>query len=238
MEVLAIIPARGGSKGLAGKNLRTIGGRSLTAWAVQAALNATSVGRVVGSTDDEAIAAEFRRSGAEVPFLRPATLAGDDVEDAPVFLHALEVLSTEGYEPDIVVNVRPTAPLRTASDIDAAVNVLQSTASARSVKSVSEVSEHPYKMWTVPDTETQLLKPLLPEWLAAHGGNPDVPRHWLGTVYRSSGAVDAVWAMVLKETGMFHPGPVVAHVIEPARDIDIDTLADLQRAEALLTGQR
>lgn len=220
------------------KNLRPVGGRSLVAWAAHAALAARTVGRVVGSTDDEAIANELRRCGAEVPFLRPTELAGDDVEDAPVFLHALEVLATRGYEPDIVVNVRPTAPLRTASDIDAAVNVLRSTSGARSVKSVSEVSEHPYKMWTLSAAAPQVLEPLLPEWLATLGGNPDAPRQRLRPVYRSSGAVDAVWADVLKETGMFHPGPIAAHIVDSARDIDIDTLADLQRAEALLTGER
>jgi CMP-N-acetylneuraminic acid synthetase len=235
-EVLAIIPARGGSKGLPGKNLRSIGGRTLVGWAVSAARDASLVNRVVGSTDDEAIADELRRCGAEVPLLRPAELAGDDVPDPPVFLHVLDVLgATERYVPDIVVNVRPTAPSRTGDDIDGALRTLIATPAARSVKAVAEAAEHPYKMWTMEDG--CILEPLLPTWLDQHGGNPDVPRQKLPTVYRSSGAVDAVWATALRETGMFHPGPVVGYVLEAARDIDIDTIGDLRRAEALLEGR-
>lgn len=234
-EVVAIIPARGGSKGVPGKNLRTIKGRSLVAWAVDAAREAALVNRVVGSTDDEAIADELRRAGAEVPVLRPADLAGDDVPDPPVFLHMLDVLdATEHYAPDVVVNIRPTAPLRTAADVDGALRTLITTPQARSVKAVAEVAEHPYKMWMI--GEGSILQPLLPAWLEQYGGNPDVPRQQLPTVYRSSGAVDAVWVSALRETGMFHPGPVVAYVLDAARDVDIDTIEDLRRAEALAEG--
>jgi N-acylneuraminate cytidylyltransferase len=233
-SVLAIIPARGGSKGVPGKNLRVIAGKTLVARAVEAAERATLVGRVVGSTDVDDIASEFERAGAQV-VRRPPELAGDDVPDPPVFLHALaELERLDGYRPDIVVNVRPTAPLRTADHIDGALRTLLSTPAARSVKAVTVASEHPYKMWTLrPDG---MLDPLLPAWQAAHGGNPDVPRQLLPTVYRSSGAVDAVWVSTLNETGMFHPGPVVAYVLDRDLDVDVDTMDDLRRAESLLKG--
>jgi len=234
-EVLAVVPARGGSKGLPKKNLRDVGGQSLVARAVGAAREAQQVSRVVGSTDDPEIAEALRAAGAEVPWLRPAELAADDTPDVPVFLHVLEALESEGYRPDIVVNVRPTAPLRTGLDIDAALGALLAAPTARSVKCVSEVSDHPYKMWTLGDDG--LLQALLPEWHARFGGNPDVPRQLLPPVYRSSGAVDAVWVSALKETGMFHPGPVVGYVLAHARDIDIDDLDDLEEAARLLEGE-
>ena len=234
-EILAVVPARGGSKGIPQKNLRHVGGKSLVARAVAAARGAELVSRVVGSTDDDEIAEALRAAGAEVPRLRPAELAADDTPDVPVFLHVLEALETEGYRPDIVVNVRPTAPLRTSGDIDAALQTLLSSPEARSVKCVSEVSDHPYKMWTLDDDG--LLQPLLPAWRARFGGNPDVPRQLLPAVYRSSGAVDAVWVSALKETSMFHPGPVVGYVLEHSLDIDIDDLEDLDAAARLLEGE-
>src|SRR5258708_2131525 len=118
LEVLAVVPARGGSKSLPGKNLREVAGRNLVQAAGEAARGGSIVSRVVGSTDSSEIATAMLAAGAEVPFARPAELAGDDVPDAPVFLHALSELGRAGYRPDIVVNVRPTAPLRTSAHID------------------------------------------------------------------------------------------------------------------------
>lgn len=224
-RVLAVVPARAASKGLARKNLREIGGRSLVAWAVEAARDARLVDRVVGSTDSEEIAEALEKAGADVPVLRPAALAGDDAPDPPVFLHVLDVLAGLGYEPDVVVNVRPTAPLRTGADIDAAVQLLLSCPAARSVKSVSAVTEHPYKMWAV--AADGFLEPILPAWHQRFGGDPDIARQRLPVVYRSDGGVDAVWVSVLRETGAFHPGPVAAYVMDPARALDIDDEEDV-----------
>jgi N-acylneuraminate cytidylyltransferase len=231
-EVLAVVPARGGSKGLPRKNLRVVGGRSLVAWAVAAASESTLVTRIVGSTDDAEIAEELERAGAEVPQLRPASLAGDEVPDAPVFLQVLGMLEESGYTPDIVVNVRPTAPLRTGSDIDAAVGVLLAHPEADSVKSVSPVTEHPYKMWTLdPDDRLAALRP---DWHRAHDGDPDAPRQTLPAVYRSNGAVDAVRVEAFRRSGRFHPGTVVAYVMGAERAVDIDDDRDLEVADHLL----
>ena len=214
------------------KNLRTIRGRTLVALAVHAAIGASTVTRVVGSTDDDDIAEELRRAGAEVPALRPTALAADDVRDGPVFIHVLDALAATGYEPDIVVNVRPTAPLRGAKEIDGAVACLLAHPEARSVKCVVETERHPYKMWTLGDDG--ILEPLLPGWRHEFGDDPDVPRQYLPKVYRSSAAVDAVWTEALRESGHFHPGPVVAFVLDAARDVDVDTEDDLILAESLL----
>src|SRR3954471_3704548 len=113
MEVLALIPARGGSKGIKRKNLTPIFGKPLVAHSIQHALACKTVTRTIVSTDDEEIAAVSRSFGAESPFMRPAALAEDHVLDWPVFAHALNVLETmENYRPDIVVHLRPTAPYR------------------------------------------------------------------------------------------------------------------------------
>ena len=111
--VLALVPARGGSKGLPGKNLRPLAGHPLVAWAVAAGRQAERVGRVLVSTDDPAIRDAAVAAGAEAPFLRPAALAADDTTDLPVVLHALDwLLEHEGYAPGVVVQLRPTSPLR------------------------------------------------------------------------------------------------------------------------------
>jgi CMP-N-acetylneuraminic acid synthetase len=211
--------------------LRTLAGRTLVEWATTAARSSSLVTRVVGTTDDDEIARTFERAGTEV-VRRPPSLAGDDVPDAPVFLHVLEALP--GYAPEIVVNVRPTAPLRTGVDIDAALDILLSDDRARSVKSVSPVSEHPYKMWTL--QAQSHLEPLLPAWQATNGGDPDAPRQSLPAVYRSNGAVDAVRVEALLASRRFHPGPVAAYVMAAERAIDIDDENDLRVAEALLRG--
>ena len=124
-EVLALIPARGGSKGIPRKNIRDYGGAPLIAWSIAAALRAETVTRVIVSTDDEEIAAVAREWGAETPFLRPAELAQDDTTDYPVFRHALDWLAAhENYRPEVVVQLRPTSPVRPIHLVDDAVQLL------------------------------------------------------------------------------------------------------------------
>src|SRR5678816_951191 len=120
--VLAIVPARGGSKGIPRKNVRLIGGHPLIAYSIAAGLAAEHVDRVLVTTDDAEIADVARLYGADVPFRRPVELAADDTPDLPVFLHALEWLDREeGYRPEIIVHLRPTSPLRQVADIDEAI---------------------------------------------------------------------------------------------------------------------
>ena len=125
MNVLAIIPARGGSKGIPRKNLAELLGKPLVAHSIAHALAAKRVTRTIVSTDDEEIRRVAIAHGAEAPFLRPAGLAGDAVLDLPVFQHALAFLKdTENYRPDIVVHLRPTTPLRKPEWVDEAVRLL------------------------------------------------------------------------------------------------------------------
>ena len=145
--VLGIIPARGGSKSVLGKNLHPLGGRPLIEHTIVSALAAKSLDRVIVSTDDPEIARVARAAGAEVPFMRPGELARDDTPDLPVFQHVLAALEEgEGYRPDVVVHLRPTQPFRTAAEIDAVV-ALMLESGADCVKSIRLVAEHPYKMY-------------------------------------------------------------------------------------------
>ena len=148
LEVLAVVQARGGSKGVPRKNLRLLKGHPLIAYSIASGLAATSVTRLLLSTDDEEIAAVGRSYGAATPFLRPSELAQDDTPDLPVFQHALTWLQqNENYRPDVVVQLRPTTPLRPKGLIDQAVAVLCETPDTDSVRGVVIPKQNPYKMW-------------------------------------------------------------------------------------------
>jgi N-acylneuraminate cytidylyltransferase len=151
-EILAIIPARGGSKGIPRKNIRPFYGYPLIAYSIAAAQQAKRAMRVLVSTDDKEIAAIARDWGGEVPFLRAAALAQDDTPDLPVFQHALDWLAKEqNYHPEIVVQLRPTSPLRPKDCVDAALQVLLDHPDADSVRGVVPAAQNPHKMWRLPE---------------------------------------------------------------------------------------
>lgn len=146
--VVAIVPARGGSKSVPRKNLRQLGGIPLLAYSIEAGLRASAVDRVIVSTNDPEIAEVARRYGADVPFLRPSELATDLALDLPVFQHALEWLAAhDDYRPVAVVQLRPTSPFRPPNLVDEAVALLQSDPETDSVRAVVRASQNPYKMW-------------------------------------------------------------------------------------------
>ena len=160
MNILALIPARGGSKGVPRKNIKLLGGEPLIAYTIREARKSRYITRVVVSTEDEEIARIAREHGAELPFMRPAELAADDVLDLPVFQHCLHWLrENQGYSPDIVVHLRPTAPLRTVFHIDKAIELFFAAPETDCVRSVSPAGEQPLKMWRVKDG---LLIPYIP----------------------------------------------------------------------------
>ncbi|HEY3063348.1 MAG TPA: acylneuraminate cytidylyltransferase family protein [Chloroflexota bacterium] len=231
MNVLAVVPARGGSKGIPRKNLQLLGGKPLVAHAIKAGLNAASVTRVVCSTEDEEIAWVARDAGAEVPFLRPVELAQDRSEDWPVFVHALNWLDEhEGWRPELIVNLRPTSPLRTSQHVDDAIRLLRETG-ADSVKAVCLARQHPHKMWLrQPDG---CIEPFLKTPMRLARG-PDVPRAELEDVYWQNGVVDVTRREVIFEQRVMIGRRVAALVTELADSIDIDTPLDLAMAELLL----
>jgi N-acylneuraminate cytidylyltransferase len=229
-EILALIPARGGSKSIPRKNIRPLAGHPLIAYSIAAGLAAEMVTRVVVSTDDEEIAAIARRYGAETPFLRPAELSLDNTTDLPVFQHALSWLADhENYCPEIVVQLRPTSPFRRAFHIDAAASQLLERPEADSVRTVCIPFQNPFKMWRIdPDG---LMRPLL----SAEFPEPyNMPRQVLPEVYWQTGYVDAVWSETILEKGSMTGERILPLVIDPSEWIDIDSPDDWRRAERLL----
>lgn len=230
LKTLAIIPARGGSKGVPRKNLRLLGGKPLILWSIEAARAAEYLDRCIVSTDDEEIAAAARALGADVPFLRPAEYARDDTPDLPVFQHALRWFEEhEGYRPDAVVHLRPTLPFRPRGLIDAVIERLSSTG-ADCVKSVVPVEQHPHKMWRL---DGEVLHPYqdTPLWRQV---GPDYPRQKLEPVFWSAGLVDAIRRETILEHGSTVGHHTVAYPVNPEFLIDLDTERDFLIAEALL----
>jgi CMP-N,N'-diacetyllegionaminic acid synthase len=224
VTVLALIPARGGSKGVTRKNVRPLAGRPTIAWTIDAARGSARVDRVLVSTDDEEIRDTALALGAEAPFLRPPELAADDTGDRPVYDHALAWLAEqEGYAPEVVVWLRPTAPLRTAADVDGAVELLLRTG-ADCVRSVCAAEHHPYWMKRL---EGDRLVPLLD---ADEAGYPR--RQLLPPVYRLNGAVDAVRCAKVSEE--LWGGDVRGYEMPWERSVDLDDEVDFLLAELLL----
>lgn len=230
-RVLAVVPARGGSKGIPRKNLQLLAGKPLVAHAVEVACAAELITRVVCSTDDAEIAQVARDAGAQVPFLRPAELAQDTSEDWPVFVHVLDWLqANEGWQPDLIANLRPTSPLRTPRHVDDAIRLLLQTG-ADSVKAVCLARQHPHKMWLrQPDGR---IEPYLKTPFRLSRG-PDVPRAELEDIYWQNGVVDVTRLEVIREQRVMIGRTVAGLVTELHESIDIDTPVDLALAELLM----
>ena len=231
-EVLAIIPARGGSKGIPGKNIREFAGFPLVVYSIAAGRQAKTVTRVLVSTDSEEIAAVSRQYGAETPFLRPAEYAQDNTLDLPVFRHALEWLAQhENYHPDVIVQLRPTSPIRPRTCVDDAVKLLLGRPEADSVRGVVPAGQNPFKMWRV-DPATGQMRPLLAVDGVAEPYN--APRQVLPPVHWQTGHIDAIRpATILKKNSM--SGDVILSVlIDPRFAVDIDIPADWPKYERLI----
>lgn len=230
-RILALIPARGGSKGLPRKNIQPLGGYPLIAWSIAAGLQAESVSRVVCSTDDEEIAEVAARHGAEVPFLRPAEIAMDDTLDLPVFQHALDWLEHEqGWRADVVVQLRPTSPLRFAGQVDAAVHLLLANPRASGVRTVIPAPANPFKMWLLPDSSgPPWMRPLLPVPGLLEPFN--MPRQKLPQAYWQTGTIDVVRADVIR-AGRMSGDHLLSLIVDPRQSIDIDGPDDLIAAAA------
>ena len=228
-EVLAVIPARGGSKGIPHKNIREFAGSPLIAYSIAAALQAETVTRVVVSTDDEEIAAVARKYGAEVPFMRPAEHAQDNTLDLPVFVHVLQTLAeTEGYHPDVVVQLRPTSPFRPLTMVDDAVRLLLDNPEADSVRGVVPAGQNPHKMWRI-DKASGRMTALLQ--VAGIDEPYNSPRQALPPVYWQTGHIDAIRTRAILEKNSMSGDVILPLLIDPAYTVDIDTPADWMRYE-------
>lgn len=229
-DVLAIIPARGGSKSIPRKNIRDFAGHPLIAYSIAAGLAAESVTRVIVSTDDPEIAEISRRYGAETPFLRPEEYSQDQTPDLPVFQHALHWFAEhENYHPQIVVQLRPTSPFRRVRHIDQAVYQLIERPQADSVRTVCIPFQNPFKMWKI--QSDGFMRPLLDTEFAEPY---NMPRQALPEVYWQTGYVDAAWSDAILQKNSMTGERILPLVISPEEWIDIDSPDDWRRAERLI----
>jgi YrbI family 3-deoxy-D-manno-octulosonate 8-phosphate phosphatase len=228
--ILAVVPARGGSKSIPCKNIVELGGHPLVAYSIAAGKQAKHVGRVIVSTDDPSIAEAARRYGAEVPFLRPAELARDATPDLPVFKHALDWLKAhEDYQPEIVVQLRPTSPLRPPGCVDEAIELLRRHDDADSVRGVILSGQNPYKMWRI--TPAGYMEPLLHD---VQGEAYNMPRQNLPATYWQTGHIDVIRTSTITVHGSMTGKMILPYLIDGAYGVDIDQPRDVQRAESLL----
>ena len=231
-EVLALIPARGGSKGIPRKNIRDFAGAPLIAYSIAAGLQAQHVTRVIVSTDDEEIAAVARQWGAETPFLRPTELAQDDITDLPVFQQALAWLAEyEAYHPEFVVQLRPTSPIRPVGLIDDAIELLLTNPQADCVRGVVPSGQNPFKMWQI-EPDSHQLKPLLSLPNVKEPYN--APRQELPKTYWQTGHIDVIRTSTILEKGSLTGDVILPILIDPRYTVDIDTPSDMVRYAGLM----
>ena len=225
--VLALVPARSGSKAVKDKNVLPLAGHPLLGWSVAAALRATLVDRVLLSTDSPAYAAVGEAYGAEVPFLRPAALATDEAVDNGFVEHALDWLAERGEEPDLVVLLRPTSPLRRPEVVDEAVETFCTADGATALRSLHEMSETAYKTFEITDG---CLRPVgLP---AGTVDDANAPRQHFPSTYEANGYVDILSTSLIRSTGLLYGDRVVPYMTEPV--LEIDTLSDIRYLEYLV----
>ena len=237
-NILAVIPARSGSKSVPHKNIREIGGKPMIAHSIEHGLRSKYINRVIVSTDSQEYADIAVKYGAEVPFLRPAEYATDTSLDYDVFLHALTWLrDKEGYEADVVVQLRPTYPIRNIRDIDTMIEMLLQDDLLDSVRSVSKATEVPYKMWLVSadmndrkedviggSTTLGKIQPLIKDIPECY----NMPRQQLPTVYYQNACIDVFRPRVVLEQHSMSGTNIAGYLMED--NYDIDTEADFQKA--------
>lgn len=222
--MLAIIPARGGSRGFSGKNMRPLGGKPLIWYTVDAARRSRHVGKIVLSTDDRKIAEAGQAAGADVPFMRPSELATDESPAIDTFLYTIRRLEEEGGGSiEAFVVLQPTSPLRTAEDIDTAIDLFVDK-NADSVVSVTHAAHPPQWLRRLKPDGT--VGPYLPD-------TSDLIRQTYEPAYTPNGAVFVLRKSLL-EKGSYYSDKTYAYVMPPERSVDIDTELDFKIAECLM----
>lgn len=229
-RVLAVVPARGGSKGIPLKNLREVGGRSLVAWAGAVAAALPEIDRRVVSTDHDGIAAAAEAAGLAAPFRRPEPLSGDRVGDWEVLDHALRTMETiDGCRYDIVVMLQPTSPLRRPEDVRATLSALVSGGhDAVWTVSATDLKYHPLKQLSLRDGRMGYFDPR---------GAGIIARQQLEPVYHRNGVAYAMTRGCILDHGAIM-GPSTGAVVVEGAHVSIDTLDDIAAVEAEMTLQQ
>ena len=228
-EILALIPARGGSKSIPRKNLLMIAGKPLIAHSIEQALASRRITRTIVSTDDPEIAEVARHFGAETPFVRPAEFAQDLSPDIDVFRHALEYLrARENYMCELVVHLRPTGPVRRVDLIDQAIELMLNHPEADSLRSANRSIQTPFKMWKIEDG---YLEPMV----SIEGITEPycLPRQMLPETYWQNGYVDIVRPAVVLELGMMCGRKAIPFIVDEPM-LEIDYLEDVPKVEQAL----
>ena len=218
-SILAIIPARGGSKGIPHKNIIDLCGKPLIAYTIEAALKSKYIDYVLVSTDDEQIASVAKKYRAQVPFMRPAELASDTARTLDAILHSINTLKDMGKRFSDLVLLQPTEPLRTSTDIDRAIELYYEN-NRQSLVSVSEVDDHPILIRTI---EGNRLKPLLN--VSSTCRRQDMPKY-----YRVNGCIYINPIEEINESTSFNDNSI-PYVMEKNHSVDIDELSDLALAK-------
>lgn len=224
-RVLAVVPARGGSKGIPRKNLADVGGRPLLAWTLKAAQDSGVIDELIVSTDDAEIASVAREWGASVPFIRPAELGRDEVHAVHTVLHALDWFEAEhGALPDIVLMLLPTSPLRRPQDIRACVNLLQRHPAPAAI-SVTDLGKYLNNLRYLDGDDLSLVDPNVDR-----NGQRQTQRK----IHAVNGSIFAARPALLRQHGTFHIDGACGHPMDPQHSIDINGPQDLALAREAL----
>ena len=223
-EILALIPARGGSKGLPHKNIKLLLGKPLIAWTIEQARKNKYIDSVVVSTEDEEIAEISKKYGAQVPFIRPKELATDTAKGIAVVFHAMEAMENAGQMHDILIILQPTSPLRSLKDIDKSIELLFSK-NAKAIISVCEVERHPYWENILPANRC------MSDFIKKENLNKN--RQEFDIFYRLNGAIFLVYWNYIQQQKSFFGKETFAYIMPKERSVDIDTRMDFTVAEIL-----
>lgn len=224
MKILGIVTARGGSKGIPGKNLRKIAGIPMIQYTFDSAKN-SKIDKIIISTDDRKIAKFAESQGIEVPFLRPKSLATDTAKTFDVIKHATEHMKNiEKYSPEIVVILQPTSPLRTSKMINTSIDLLKKS-HASSVVSVSEVKTHPYSAFFY---DGHFLQPFKKDFKKFDRRQQYVP------LYFPTGAIYTTWYKTISNNNSIYGSKIKPLITPHEESIDVDTKFDMFLAEATL----
>ena len=219
------------------KNIYPLAGKPLIAWTIEAAKNAKLVNRVIVSTDDEEIAEISKKHGAEVPFIRPKEFATDEAKSIELLKHALEWLKfNENYEPDVVVQLKPTNPLRTAKHIDAAVESFFSSPEIDSLLTVYETPVHPYKTWKFKDGD--LISPFISEEATGMKEASKMPKQLLPKVFATNSCVNVVKPKTILDKNSSIGTLIKGFLMSKEDSLDINGLFDFELAEFLMARRK
>jgi len=230
MNIMALIPARSGSKRVPLKNIRSLCGKPLIAYTIEAAKASRLINRVIVSTDSAEIANITKQYGAEVPFLRPEGISTADSTELEFFDHALDRLEKdEGYIPDIIVLLYPTSPFRKTESIDRAIETIMDHPECDSLRSIRKCSEHPYKMWTIVDG---CLKPFVDTGEAP--GMHTLSYHLLPSVYVQNASIYIVKVSTVKDKRSTTGDIIIPFIMDDVESIDINNPLDFMLAETTI----